>query len=172
MSIWEKESKDPRHRRLEPIGETRWLSKDVALTKVFGCFGKLDRALYVVVLHTLSAIKAVKTISTTAQVNAMGYITQLLKYETILTAQIFLRIFQVTSPVEKYLQRSGMDILTAHRMIVAAETQLRHMSRDFQNVKAAANTFVQWVNNQTHEQSKETEMWYKEKSNAWKDVPR
>lgn len=129
MSVWEKESKDQRHRRLAPIGETCWWSKDVALTKVFGSFGKPDRALHVDVLHTLSAIEAVKTISTTAWVNAMGYITQLLKYETILTAQIFLRIFQVTSPVSKYLQTSGMD------MIVAAETQLKHMSRDFQKHK-------------------------------------
>lgn len=71
MNIWEKESKDPRHRRLAPIRETRWWSKDVALSKVFGSFGQPDGALYVDVLHTLSAIKVVKTISTTARVNAM-----------------------------------------------------------------------------------------------------
>ncbi|XP_034062116.1 uncharacterized protein LOC117539872 [Gymnodraco acuticeps] len=158
MNIWEKESKDPRHRRLAPIGETRWWSKDVAVTKVFGSFGKPDNALYVDVLHTLSAIQHGQTINATARVNAHGYITQLLRYETILTAQIFLRIFQVTSPVSKYLQKSGMDILTAHRMIVAAETQLKDMTRDFEKVKTAAATFVQWANNQTEEQSEETEL--------------
>lgn len=158
MRFWEKESTDPRHRCLVPIGETRWWSKDVALSKVFGTFGKPDGALYVDVLHTLSAIKAVKTISTTARVNAMGYITQLLKYETILTAQIFLRIFQVTSPVSKYFQTSGMDILTAHGMTVVAEAQLKDMSRDFQKVKTVADMFVQWANNQTQEQNEETEL--------------
>ncbi|XP_034051779.1 uncharacterized protein LOC117532559 [Gymnodraco acuticeps] len=158
MNIWEKESKDPRHRRLAPIGEIRWWSKDVAVTKVFGSFGKPDNALYVDVLHTLSAIQHGQTINATARVNARGYITLLLRYETILTAQIFLRIFQVTSPVSKYLQKSGMDILTAHRMIVAAETQLKDMTRDFEKVKTAAATFVQWANNQTEEQSEETEL--------------
>ena len=51
-----------------------------------------------------------------------------------------------------------MDILTAHRMVVAAETQLKDMSRDFHKVKAAADTFVQWANNQTQEQNEETEL--------------
>lgn len=114
--------------------------------------------MYVDVLHTLSAIKDVKAISTTARVNAMGYITQLQQYETTLTAQIFLSIFHVTSPVSKYLQTSGMDILTAHRIIVAAETQLKDKSRDFKLVKVAADTFVQWANNQLQEQNEETEL--------------
>ncbi|XP_047205119.1 zinc finger MYM-type protein 6-like [Girardinichthys multiradiatus] len=35
MSIWEKEKKDPKHRRLAPIGETRWWPKDSALNKFF-----------------------------------------------------------------------------------------------------------------------------------------
>lgn len=66
MNIWVSESKDPRNRRLAPIGETHWWSKDVALSKVFGSFGRADGTLFVDVLHTLSAIKDVKIISTTA----------------------------------------------------------------------------------------------------------
>lgn len=115
MTIWEKEREDPKHRRLTPIGETRWWAKDSALTKVFGAFGKPDGALYVDVLHTLSAIQDGQNINSTTRVNARVFIAQLLKYETVLTAQLFLQIFQVTSPVSKYLQASGMDILTAHR---------------------------------------------------------
>ncbi|KAK9528098.1 hypothetical protein VZT92_014591 [Zoarces viviparus] len=98
-------------------------------------------ALYV--LHTLSAIQDGETINATARVNAQDYIGQLMKYETIITAQIFLRIFQVTSPVSKYLQTSGMDILTAHQMVAAAEAELKDMTRDFQSVKTAADKFVQ-----------------------------
>ncbi|KAK7915730.1 hypothetical protein WMY93_011491 [Mugilogobius chulae] len=39
------------------------------------------------------------------------------------------------------------DILTAQRMIVAAEAQLTACSRNFQEIKSAADTFVQWANN-------------------------
>lgn len=45
MNIWETQSKDLKHRHLAPIGQTRWWSKDVALSKVFGSFGKPDGAL-------------------------------------------------------------------------------------------------------------------------------
>ena len=34
---WEEISKDKHHRRLCPIGQTRWWAKDQALSKVFGC---------------------------------------------------------------------------------------------------------------------------------------
>jgi len=84
---------------------------------------------------TLSAIQDGQNINTTSRVNACGFIAQLLKYETVLTAQLFLRVFQVTSPVSKYLQTSGLDILTALRMIVSTETQLKEMARDFHKVK-------------------------------------
>ena len=41
---------------------------------------------------------------------------------------------------------------------MAAETQLKDLSRDSHKVKAAADTFVQWANNQTQEQNEETEL--------------
>lgn len=153
MNIWEKESKDPRRRRLTSSGETRWWSKDAAVTKVFGSSGKPDRALHVDVLHTLSAIQDGETINATARVNAQGYISQLLKYECTLTAHIFLQIFQVTSPVSKYLRTSGMDILTAHWLVVAAAAELKDMTRDVPSVKTASEKCVQWANNQLQEQT-------------------
>lgn len=95
------------------------------LRKVFGDFGKPGNAMYVALLFTLSAIKDQTNFNTNAQVRAQGFIEGLLKYETILTAQIFLRIFDVTSPVSKYLQTRGLDILAAHCMIVSSEEQLK-----------------------------------------------
>lgn len=35
MNLWEKESQGKRHRRLSPVGKTRWWAKDNALKKVF-----------------------------------------------------------------------------------------------------------------------------------------
>lgn len=128
MSIWENESKDPKHKRLAPIGETRWWSTDSMLRKVFGDFGKPESGMYVALLFTLSAIKDQTNFNTNARIRAQGFIEGLLKYETILTAQIFLRISDVTSPVSKYLKTSGMDILSAHRMIVSSEEQLKRVA--------------------------------------------
>ena len=102
MDVWEK-SQDTRHRRLSPIGETRWWAKDSALKKVFGSFGKPDQGLYVEVLLTLSAIQGQAKMKTTVQVKAAGFTEALLRYESILTAQIFLRIFENTSPLSRYL---------------------------------------------------------------------
>ena len=60
-----------------------------------------------------------------ARVKAKGYMDGLLKYETILEAQIFLRIFEHKSPLSKYLQTSGMDHLIAHRLVVGTEDRLK-----------------------------------------------
>lgn len=64
----------------------------------------------------------------------------------MLTAQIFLRIFEQTSPLSKYLQTEGMDILSAHRMVIATHESLKTIARDFISVKAAADKFVNWTN--------------------------
>ena len=52
----------------------------------------------------------------------------------------------MTSPVSKYLQTSGMDILTAQSLITGTEDSLRNCSRDFDSVKEAADVFVHWAN--------------------------
>lgn len=113
MKLWEETSEDRRHRRLDVIGETRWWAKDEALRKVFGSFAKPDRALYTDVVITMERIEKDVTIKPAIRSKAQGYKDALLKYETILTAEVFLRIFEQTSPLSKYLQTSGMDIVTA-----------------------------------------------------------
>lgn len=69
----------------------------------------------------------------------------LLRYETILAAQLFLRISEQTSPLSKYLQMGGMDILSPHRMVMSTQDALIQMARDFQAVRDAADDFVKWT---------------------------
>lgn len=71
-----------------------------------------------------------------------------MRCETVLTAQLFLRIFEVTTPLSKYLQSQGLDILTAHRMVMATQDTMKDMARAFLSVKQAADNFVQWANTQ------------------------
>lgn len=154
MQVWEGTSGDKRHRRLGLIGETRWWAKDHALTKVFGCFGKPDHALYTDVVITMTKIEEdeSETMKPVARVKARGYLEALLRYETVLTAQVFLRIFEQTSPVSNYLQTSGMDILTAQRLVMGTKDNLKKCARDFDGVKRAADTFVEWANGILQEQ--------------------
>jgi len=158
MNVWESESQGKHQRRLSPIGETRWGAKDNALRKMFGSFANPDNCLYVDVILALTAIQKVMTMKTTARVQARGFVEALLKYEMILTAQTFIRIFEQTSPLSKHLQTQGMDILSAHRMVMATHECLKSMSRDFSSVKAVARQFVLWANEKLQEQDKEIEL--------------
>lgn len=53
MKVWDDVSKDTRHRRLSPIGATRWWVKDAVLRKVFGRFGDPAECLYIDLIVTL-----------------------------------------------------------------------------------------------------------------------
>lgn len=151
MNMWEKVSDDKRHRRLSPIGETRWWAKDQALSKIFGCFGNPDNALFVDLIITLKRIVEDMSMKAHVRARAKGYIESLLKHETVLTAQIFLRIFEITSPLSRYLQTSGMDLITAHRLVMGTQDSLKTCTRDMDGVTKAANVFVEWANNELEE---------------------
>ncbi|RXN11863.1 hypothetical protein ROHU_010362 [Labeo rohita] len=58
----------------------------------------------------------------------------------------------------QYLQTKGMDILSAHKMVMSTQDALKKMARDFQAVKAAADDFVKWANEKLEQQDEETDM--------------
>lgn len=56
------------------------------------------------------------------------------RFETILTAQLFLRVIQVITPISKYLQDKKNDISKAASMIINAQKTLKIFARDFKKV--------------------------------------
>lgn len=158
MLLWETVSEDRRHRRLAPIGATRWLAKDEALRKVFGSFGKPGSGLYIDLVITLTKIQEDESMPALAKAKARGYVEALLRHETILTAEIFLRIFEETTPLSKYLQSTGMDLLTAQGFVAKTEDRLITFSRDFDGVQRAAKVFVDWANDSLEVMSDEFEV--------------
>ena len=78
------------------------------------------------------------------RVKAKAYKESMLKYETNLTAKIYLRIFELKTPLLKYLQTSGMDFLNAHQMVSTTLGESGYII-DFDAVKKADN-FVVWAN--------------------------
>lgn len=71
--MWEKQSQEKSHRRLSPIGETRWWAKHEALKKVFGHFGKPENGLFTDVLFTLEAIEKKVHEKPTVRAKARGF---------------------------------------------------------------------------------------------------
>lgn len=69
----------------------------------------------------------------------------------MLTAQLFLRIFEITSPLSRYPKTSGMDLITAHRLVMGAQDSLKSCNRDMDGVTKAANIFVEWANKELEE---------------------
>lgn len=93
MNLWWNESQNKRHRRSNTVGETWWWAKQEALKIFFGFFCNADNALFINVVLALSAIEEDDTMKSPVSVKARSSIEDLLRYKTILTAQLFLRIF-------------------------------------------------------------------------------
>lgn len=116
-----------KNKRISSIGETRWWSKDSALTKVFGYYNNPEPGLFVELLITLIEIKNNCSITADARYKVIGLIEGLCKYETILSAQIYLCIFQKTTPLSKYLQSPGINMMTTYQMVQATLESLNLM---------------------------------------------
>ena len=78
---------------------------------------------------------------------ARTLLEKFLRYETVLTAVVFSRIFEITSPISEYLQTNGFDLLQAWRL-VESTVRLEKISRDFSTVITCASNFVKNINEQ------------------------
>ena len=150
MKKWELETRTSSNvaKRLQSVGETRWWAKDKALTTVFGSFDNPDSSLFIKVLLSLYSIIHDDTFAADQKSKASCFFDQLQKYETIMTAHIFLRLFSTTTRLSKYLQTSGLDLLTAKRMINQASADLKKIQREFDSVQSSAEKFVTFVNDE------------------------
>ena len=138
-------------KRLGTIDETRWWSKDSALRKVFGSYNNPSGALFMDIINSLTAILSSNKIKAVAKAKVKGFIESLLKFETILTAQVYLRIFSFTTPLSKYLQTVQLDLLTAQRMVDKLLKNMHTLRDSFHDCYDAASKFVQWANDLLNE---------------------
>lgn len=143
MNVWNEENEDDcHHKRLGVIGETRWWSKDRALRNIFGEVGNPESGLYIVLMKVLSRIESDAKFNPTCRARAKSYKENMAKYETILTAHIFLRIFDISTPLSKYLQTSNADLLTCSALIETATQKLTQQQSDFDLVVQITNEFI------------------------------
>lgn len=157
MDVWRNSTTDSRVLNL--IGETRWWAKDVALKKFFGIFNDPSNSLFITIIRAFQVIiQNTENFNNDAKYKATTYLKDLTNFETIITAQLFLKIFQNTTPLSKYLQTNGMCILQAKTMIKTTLKTLKNESRNFQNIYESALKFVSWANKNLEEQHIEFEV--------------
>ena len=106
-------------KRLTKIGKTRWWAKASAVTKIFGNFNAEDTCniLYIDLVVILFELSQSEDFNAPTRDEARTLLERFLKYDTILTAVVFSRIFEITSPLSKYLQTNGLNILQAWRLV-------------------------------------------------------
>lgn len=157
MDVWRHVTKDSRVLNL--IGETRWWAKDVALKKCFGIFNDPSNSLFIIIIQAFQLIaQNTEHFNNDARYKATTYLNSLTNFETIITAQLFLKIFQNTTPLSKYLQTNGMCILQAKSIINVTLKTLKSESRNFEIIYEAALKFVNWANKNLEEQNIDLEV--------------
>uniref|UniRef100_A0A8C5PR13 HAT C-terminal dimerisation domain-containing protein n=1 Tax=Leptobrachium leishanense TaxID=445787 RepID=A0A8C5PR13_9ANUR len=146
MSVWREKRHEDRFRSISAIGETRWCSKDTALSKVFGLYNDPRGAVYVELIQTMAELSSSSHFNEGVRYRAGTILNSLKRFHTILTAQMYLLIFNTTTPLSLYLQTQGMDLLHAYGMVNDAINTLKEQRQLFNRTMDAANRFVMWAN--------------------------
>lgn len=100
---------DVKHRKLQLIEETSWWTKKEALSKIVGSI-KSTNCLYIELSISLDGIETFEHLSIEIRSKAKDFKKSMLKYSTLLTAFMYLRIYKITSPLSKFLQTNVMDL--------------------------------------------------------------
>jgi hypothetical protein len=128
-------------KRLALIGQTRWWAKERALTNIYGADG-----IFVELVLTLDKISKLPRIDSQAKASAEGIAENLLSFNSNLIAQLFMKIFFITTPLSKYLQTRGLDILQAQSMVETVISQLELLKDDKESIFTEATDFAEKVN--------------------------
>lgn len=119
-------------------------AKDKALTTI------MEKTRYVALVKTLSAISASTEFEPKVSFQAKALMDSFLKFETILTAFAFKKMFDLSAPVSQYLQTPTLDYLKAWVLIKSLDMNLQRHLDTFDDVFNAANLFASDVQNLMH----------------------
>ncbi|CAI6352610.1 unnamed protein product [Macrosiphum euphorbiae] len=137
MNVWANTVGENNKKRLQSIGNTRWWSKELALKHLFGSDG-----MYIDVILALNAIHISNGFTPEARLKPTTLKNSILEYSTILTAFIYIRIFNIVGPLSKYLQTKGMNLLKCQEMVFTAIQNLKSIQRDMDGVKVMAKKCI------------------------------
>ena len=156
MNVWEKQMEDNighgKLRKLARFCQTRWSSRALALRKLFGSFNDDTKELFSDLVMVLQHVNETPNFKGSIRYEAKCLGENLSKFETVLVAFTYIRIFDITTPVSDYLQTPGLDVLQAWRMINEATDKLSNIARDFAAIYQHATTFINGVNDKLSEE--------------------
>lgn len=149
LNVYENQNNPSRPSHLINIGKTRWRSKNDAVIKIFGRIDiwnertkNDDRKQFVFALYEISVTN---DFSNSVRSTAQSLLGRLTRYETVLTAMMFLQIFKFTTALSDYLQTSGLDYIQAWRKIDGTIKSLKENQREFLPVSTGAKIFIEFV---------------------------
>lgn len=132
--------------RLESLSKTRWYSKETSLIRIFGSFSKPNTDIFLVLLIFLHHIKTNKNHDPKARFEASSLLENWLKMDVILTAFVFLKIYDCLGHLSSYLQTKGIDMLAALTMAQTAISKVAAIRDSFEEIKSQAVEFAIKVN--------------------------
>ncbi len=122
--------------------------KDTALGNIFGTYDSPVPERFILLLQTLQKITSSKEFDHKATYEASALYEKWIKFETILTAFVFMRLFQYSTPVSKYLQTKGLDVMTAYRMTQSLGKSIYNIRETFGDTHRKAKEFALSVINE------------------------
>ena len=90
-------------------------------------YNNFNNILFKNLIYVIKTIKDSIQNDSESKTKASEFIENFIKYETIITAMVFLEIFSITEPLSKYLQGKNCDILRAYIIIKKSEIQLQQI---------------------------------------------
>jgi hypothetical protein len=89
--------------------------------------------------YSLHHISISKNVEPKVCSEASSLLDNLCNFKIILTASIFLKIFKIIGPTSRYLQTSGMDLLSAWSMIDSVKLKIGQI--DFDSILESSINF-------------------------------
>lgn len=81
---------------------------------MFGSFRYSSHSLYVIIIKVLSIVSSnTEDFNNDTRCTVASLLQSLIKFEIVLIAQLYLKIFKQTTPLSKYLHTEGMHIVQA-----------------------------------------------------------
>jgi hypothetical protein len=142
MNVWKKTIGEKDLRRLVIIGNTRWWSKEKALHHIFVDQGNL----FVEMILALDTIQTLDSFTPEVRVKAKILKGSFLEYQTILTAFVYVHIFEIVGPLSRYLQTKGIDLIKSQELVDGSLQQLKKFQRNMQSVKKRTDNFIEQLN--------------------------
>lgn len=132
MKVWSELTKknhtsNEKLRKLNLIGATRWWSKDKALSSIIKLNETdIKNSRFLLFLNfLLEIISNHSTFDSKTKFTARTLLQNWSKFDVIMTAAIYLDIFNISSPISKFLQSTSLNYLTAFNMINNLHKEIR-----------------------------------------------